>query len=96
MGDLEGPAQLWAKIQRLASWAKLGSRPAETPREWSRRMGRSIDREPAAIQLSNAYEEAKYGRPDLVRIDDADAEASYKDLRAALIAKLSRRKPRKS
>ena len=96
MGDLEGRAQLWAKIQRLASWAKLGSRPAETPREWSRRMGRSIDREPAAIQLSNAYEEAKYGRPDLVRIDDADAEASYKDLRAALIAKLSRRKPRKS
>lgn len=95
MGDLDGRAKLWAKTQRLAGWAKLGSRQHETPREWSRRMGKAIDQEAAAIQLSDAYEEARYGRPDLVRIDDADAESSYKSLRAALLAKLTRRKQRR-
>ncbi|MEO8539702.1 MAG: transglutaminase domain-containing protein [bacterium] len=95
LGSLDGRAKLWAKTQRLAGWAKLGSRQHETPREWSRRMGKAIDQEPAAIQLSDAYEEARYGRPDLVRIDDADAERSYKNLRGALFAKLTRRKPKK-
>ncbi|MFN8616466.1 MAG: transglutaminase domain-containing protein [Dehalococcoidia bacterium] len=95
LGGLDGRARLWAKTQRLAGWAKLGSRQHETPREWSRRMGRAIDQETAAIQLSDAYEEARYGRPDLVRIDDADAESSYRSLRSALVAKLSRRKQRR-
>ena len=49
MGGLEGRAQLWAKTQRLAGWTGLGSRPAETPREWSRRMGRAIEQEQAAL-----------------------------------------------
>ncbi len=95
LGDLDGRAKLWAKTQRLAGWAKLGSRKHETPREWSRRMGKALDQESAAITLSDAYEEARYGRPDLVRIDDADAESSYKSLRGALVGKLSRRKPKK-
>jgi len=95
LGSLDGRAKLWAKVQRLSGWVGLGSKPAETPREWSRRMGRTLDREPEAVQLSDAYEEARYGRPDLVRIDDADAEASYRNLRGALIAKLARRKPKK-
>jgi hypothetical protein len=95
MGDLEPRAKLWAKTQRLAGWAKLGSRSAETPREWSRRMGRAIDREGDAIQLSNAYEESRYGRPDLVRIDDDETDSSYRSVRGALLSKLTRRKPKK-
>lgn len=95
LGGLDGRAKLWAKTQRLAGWAKLGARQSETPREWSRRMGRAVDQETAAIQLSDAYEEARYGRPDLVRIDDADAETSYRSLRGALFGKLTRRKPRR-
>lgn len=97
LGDLDGRAKLWAKTQRLAGWAKIGARPAETPREWSRRLGKTIDREDDALMLSNAYEESRYGRPDLARIDDEEAETSYRSLRSALAAKLLRRKqkPRK-
>lgn len=97
LGDLDGRAKLWAKTQRLAGWAKLGARPAETPREWSRRLGKTIDREDDALMLSDAYEESRYGRPDLARIDDEEAETSYRNLRSALAAKLLRRKqkPRK-
>jgi hypothetical protein len=58
-------------------------------------MGKAVDREPEAVQLSDAFEEARYGRPDLQRIDDADANASYKSLRGALFAKLTRRKTKK-
>ncbi|MGE3075290.1 MAG: transglutaminase family protein [Dehalococcoidia bacterium] len=94
LGGLDGRAKLWAKTHRLAGWAKLGSKPAETPREWSRRIGKSIDREDDAMLLSSAYEESKYGRPDLVRIDDEDAETSYRSLRGALTAKIFRRQPK--
>jgi hypothetical protein len=95
LGSLDDRAKMWAKTQRLAGWVHLGSRAAETPREWSRRMGKAVDREPEAVQLSDAFEEARYGRPDLQRIDDADANASYKSLRGALFAKLTRRKTKK-
>jgi hypothetical protein len=95
LGGLDGRTRLWAKVQRLAGWAGLGSRAAETPREWSKRLGKAIDREPEAVQLSDAYEESRYGRPDLVRIDDVDTEASYTSLRNALVAKLTRRKSRR-
>src|SRR4029078_3605741 len=81
LGSLDDRAKMWAKTQRLAGWVHLRSRAAETPREWSRRMGKAVDREPEAVQLSDAFEEARYGRPDLQRIDDADANASYKSLR---------------
>lgn len=94
LGELEGRAKMWAKVQRLAGWTGLGSKPAETPREWSRRMGRAIERENDAMLLSDAYEESRYGRPDLVRIDEDEAETSYRSLRAALFAKLTRRKPK--
>jgi hypothetical protein len=94
MGGLEGRAQLWAKTQRLAGWAGLGSRQAETPREWSRRMGRAIEQEQAALTLSDAYEETRYGRPDLQRIDEKQASESYQSLRGALLGKLMRRKQR--
>jgi transglutaminase-like putative cysteine protease len=98
MSGLEGRARLWAKVQRVAGWAGLGSRPAETPREWSRRLGGAIDREDDATHLADAYEEARYGRPDLQRIDDAVAAKSYTSLRNTLIGAIFHRKrtpPRK-
>jgi len=94
LGGLEGRPRLWAKTQRLAGWAGLGSRRAETPREWSRRMGRAVEQEEAATTLSDAYEEARYGRPDLQRIEDDQAAASYRSLRGALFGKLLHRKQR--
>ncbi|MBI2764733.1 MAG: transglutaminase domain-containing protein [Chloroflexi bacterium] len=94
LGGLDGRARWWAKTQRIAGWAKLGSRPAETPREWSRRLGEAIAVPDATARLADAYEEARYGRPDLQRIDDAEAESSYKRVRNALWSKLFHRKRR--
>ena len=93
LSGVTGHARLWAKAQRLASWAGLGSRAAETPREWSRRIGSVVAKPTEAEHLARAFEESRYGRPDLQRIDEEDASASYKGLRGALLAAVMRRKP---
>lgn len=94
LGGLEGPSKLWARVQRLAGWAKLGPRQAETPREWSRRLGGAIEREGETTRLASAFEEVRYGRHDLKRIDDSDTQAAYRPVRNALIARVLRRKRR--
>jgi transglutaminase-like putative cysteine protease len=91
LGEIQGRARLWAKVQRMAGWAHLGARPNETAREWSRRMGTAIEREPEALQLADAYEETRYGRPDLQRIDDDATNNSYLSLRSTLLSTVLRR-----
>jgi len=92
LSGLDGRSRLWAKTQRLAGWAGLGGRPEETPREWSQRVGSAVAREDEARRLAEAYEEARYGRPDLQRIEDEDAESSYRKLRNSLFGRIFRRK----
>jgi hypothetical protein len=85
LGDLDGRAPA---LGQDAAAGRLGEarqqsppRPrASGPAAWAAPSTAKSD----AIQLSDAYEESRYGRPDLVRIDDADAESSYNNLRGAL------------
>ncbi|WP_322819608.1 transglutaminase domain-containing protein [Tepidiforma sp.] len=95
LAGLDQRARLWAHTQRLAGWAGLGTKPTETPREWARRLGRSLQRQQPAERLTQAYEETRYGPPDRQRIDQAEAVAAYRSLRSALIGRLLRRKPRR-
>ena len=91
VAGMEPRTALWAKAQRLATWGRIGPKQSETPREWSRRMGGSIGLEDDARSLAEAYEESRYGRPDLRRIDDSQAESSYKSLRGRLVSHIFRR-----
>ncbi len=91
LGGLEGRVKLWAKAQRAAGWAGLGSSRDETPREWSSRLGSAIGREPDALTLARAYEEARYGRAETSKLDDAEVESAYKRLRKTLMRVLLRR-----
>jgi hypothetical protein len=91
LGGLDGRARLWAKAQRLGHWARLGPAPAETAREWSRRVGAAVDCPDDADRLADAYEESRYGRPDLQRIDDSEAATAYVRLRNTLVGTILRR-----
>ena len=90
LGGIEGNARLWAKCQRLAGWARLGGRLAETPREWSRRVGEAVAQPDAASNLATAYEETRYGRPDLERADPEETQSAYRRLRNTLVATVFR------
>lgn len=87
--------QAWAKTQRLSKWAGLAWHDDETPTEWSRRMGRSLEHEDAARVLARAYEEARYGRPEQQRVDDSEALGAYRELRGALVRTIFARRQRK-
>jgi hypothetical protein len=89
---LDRRAQLWTKLQRAARLAGINSRPYETPREFSRRVGIVIDKEAEARQLTDAYEEARYGRPDSHRVDPGAAERAYAMLRNTLLGGILRRR----
>ena len=54
-------------------------------------MGAAIEREPDAIQLAEAYEEVRYGRPDLQRVDESETRGAYLKLRSALASTVLRR-----
>ncbi|MFN0146704.1 MAG: transglutaminaseTgpA domain-containing protein [Dehalococcoidia bacterium] len=96
LGGIEGNARLWAKTQRVAAWARLGSGSAETPREWSRRVGEAVAQPDAASNLASAYEETRYGRPDLERVDPEETQSAYRRLRNTLFATVFRsRAPKK-
>ncbi|MFN0096265.1 MAG: transglutaminase-like domain-containing protein [Dehalococcoidia bacterium] len=91
LGGLEGPVRLWARTQRLAGWAKLGATRPETPRQWSNRLGHTLARPNETSRLADAFEEARYGRPDLQRVDPATTEDAYKRVRNTLFRGILRR-----
>ncbi len=90
LGGLTGNLRLWAQTQRIANWVHLGARSAETPREWSRRVGPAIERPDEATDLARAYEETRYGPPDVERLDPVQAEGAYKRLRNSLLTRIVR------
>jgi len=90
LGGLPVSAALWAKVQRLGSWAGIRPAPTETPQEYAAKLGAAVRRRQAATTLAAAYEETRYGRPDLVRSDPAEVQRSYVRLRNALAKKLLR------
>ncbi|GBD24272.1 Protein-glutamine gamma-glutamyltransferase [bacterium HR29] len=88
LGGLPATAALWAKVQRLGSWAGIRPVHFETPREYAARLGAAVRRPKAATTLAAAYEETRYGRPDLVRADPDETQRSYVRLRNALVKKV--------
>ena len=66
---LDGVPRQWASVERLAGWAGFEPGGTESARRWGSRVGESLAREEAADELSAAYEETRYGPPDLERVD---------------------------
>jgi hypothetical protein len=90
MGGLSPRGQMWAKTQRLGRWAGFRARDAETAREWSSRVGRSIGREEAATSLASAYEQSRYGRHEATPAanDEDPASEAYRAVRGPLFKRI--------
>ena len=85
---LSGMPRQWGGIERLAGWAGLQAAESETVRQWGTRLGDALERPAEAATLSTAYEEARYGPPDLERTDPEEAGEAYRILRNALAARI--------
>ena len=85
---LSGMPRQWGGIERLAGWAGLRASEAETVRQWGDRLGAALERPAEAATLSTAFEEARYGPPDLDRSDPDQTGEAYRALRNALAARI--------
>jgi transglutaminase-like putative cysteine protease len=91
LSGLSRPAQLLEKTRRLSSWAGVGPRPSQTPREF---LGCLRDRLPDAPDVSvlvDAYERVEFGQRSLGPDDDAKLHALWKRLRPSLLRRMLRR-----
>ncbi len=85
---LRGMPRQWGGVERLAGWAGLRARESESARRWSERLGEALGRPDEAAALGAAFEEARYGPPDLERAGADDTADAYRVLRNALAARL--------
>ena len=90
---LDGVPRQWASVERLAGWAGFEPSGDESARRWGDRVGDNLAQQEAAVALSTAYEETRYGPPDLERVDAEETAGSYRLLRNALFGRVFGRKP---
>ncbi len=90
---LWGLPRQWGGLERLAGWVGLEADEAESASRWGDRLGKALGCEEEAAALSDAFEEARYGPPDLERTSADDTRVAYRALRNALAARLLGRKP---
>lgn len=94
LGKLPHAAKAWEKTIRLASWAKLGPRPAQTPREYARMVSARIPKAAPVKTIADAYTRSRWSRPGAAPADAATeeqrVEGAWKAVRLPLLAKLFR------
>lgn len=96
LGSLARPSQTWEKTLRLARWAKLGGRPAETPREFASRVRSTAPEAGAVSYLASQYERARFGQKGLTEDEAERLESSWASARNALLRRVLRIRPRTS
>ncbi len=91
LGGLDYASQTWEKTVRLASWAKIGPRPQETPREFARSLGRELSDDPGLGLLAESYVRARFGRKPTEAAERARLETLWRRLRGRLLVRILRR-----
>jgi hypothetical protein len=91
LSGLSHPAQLFEKTRRLSSWAGVGPRPSQTPREFLGGLRDKLSEPPDVSVLAEAYERVEFGQKCLAPDEDAKLEALWKRLRPSLLKRMLRR-----
>jgi hypothetical protein len=91
LAGLDYASQTWEKTVRLASWAKIGPRPQETPREFARSLGRELPDAPDIDFLAETYVRARFGRRPPAAAERARLDALWRRLRRRLLMRILRR-----
>ena len=89
--NLDEPARLWRKTQRLARWARAGGAPSETPREFASRLQREVRDIAPVADLAGAYERTTFGGRRIGEDERERLEGAWRVVRNRLLARLLHR-----
>jgi transglutaminase-like putative cysteine protease len=84
------PVQVWEKTVRLASWARMGPRPSQTPREFIGDLRQELPEVRDLPFLAASYERAQFGRKPLAEGDKGRLESLWRTLRSRLLSRILR------
>ena len=90
LGGLTTPERLWGQTVRLASWARLRPRPAQTPREYARSLRDEAPEIGDVDQLADAYVRHRYGRKPTDGDERRRLEETWRAVRGRLLRRLFR------
>jgi len=90
LGRLPFPLRLWEKMVRLANLAALGPRPGETPREFVRRLYRTLHVRDLPL-VAEVYGRARYGGPPPSDEERQKLQELWPEVRRALAREVLRR-----
>jgi hypothetical protein len=91
LGGLARPAQLWEKTARLASFARIGPQPADTPREFAARLRDDVPGTRDVGYLAAAYERSRFGQKELTEDETERLESAWLAVRNRLLRRVFRR-----
>ena len=82
---LSYPARVWQETSRLSSLAGFGRRPAQTPREFGRRLKEKVSDVADLPLLIDSYERAEYGGNSVDEDERLRLESLWRRLRKRLL-----------
>ena len=92
LGSLGPESRLYAKLTRLGWLAGIGRRSAQTPMEYSARIGRAIpEANDGAMRIATSYAALMYGGRQANDDDRDELLASWKEIRLKLVGRMFRR-----
>ncbi len=86
LSDLSDAGKVWRKTQRLARWSRLGTPPAETPREFAARLRAHVVGVDEVAYLAERYERSTFGRKPASEDERERLMASWLAVRNRLLA----------
>jgi hypothetical protein len=78
----------WEQTLRLATWARLGPRPDQTPREYARHLGKRLSGLEGLDLLAEVYGRCRFGRKPLPEGEAAQLRLIWRRVRNRLLARI--------
>jgi hypothetical protein len=88
VAGLEIPAQVWEKTSRLASWASLGPKPQQTPREYAQTLGRQMPDVEGLDFLAESYGRSQFGRKKPTAEESTRISQIWAQVRSKLLSRM--------
>ena len=88
LGGLPYPQRTWEQALRLASWARLGPRPEQTPMEYASDLQERLPDVEGLDYLAAAYGRSRFGRKSVDGEENERLRAVWQQLRAKLLLRV--------